>query len=729
MSIKPTIFKNTQAGGSSGARKSIKGVSNGDSNSISKLSDEAKNIFGFSRSSAYDAQILEGLKGSQFQYVRSFASTGSSTDNWQAAATNLGTVDVAGKFVNAPIAANALPGSARPDIFDDGCFGPGQKNFREIWGKNGLGDGGGSEGGSGAYGDFIANVVKPKMHEPPADAVVQGRDWEKATTSLGFLFKDGNQLNTALEHALGKLEGDYKELGKDMWSTSFLTANGISKEAANGGVGDFLLSDKKYFDGVSFDQVGISGNALEQFTHDANKARMAELLSGGKEDLSLSEVTSILEDKAGITGDKQFFAGSARGFIETAKNFEFLDNFDSKISEAMSKDPALAGEKAKFNINISFLPYSGADSGAFPAINRGHEFGQQSKLKDFGLSFDPEKPNQLNYMINSEAQLEKLLTQIQDKFANNENAEIGKLGFDFHRHGGEDGSNLTGNAQGKDNGNNEGGSFAVNDENNFDCKTDGDIYQKLGEIAGENGADVNINGDSCHSGNHTDLIKDDLVAGIKKGQEGSGRDEMLKLSIVDNGEQAGFTPAQSLKSHQGYMTYKFDNDGAAGLEFTMSNSSLGKTRRDDLYVNKDTDENKLDAARADKSQQGQTSMNKYVAQAEKSIDNLMARKEAGSADTVVTKDDKSKSTDSSLASNNSESSNSNSLTNTRDALAQSTGSGENNSSGSIFNELQVAQSDSRTDNSSNPEKSIMDELQVATKEPEQKKPEENTATN
>jgi hypothetical protein len=632
MSIKASIFKNAQAGGTSGAEKSIKSVSGAQSNSISKLSDDAKNIFGFSRSSAFDAQILESLKGGQVQDVRNFASAGSN-NAWASTSASpingLGTVGVDGK--GAVASANALPGSARPDIFDDGGFGPGQKNFREIWGNNnGLGHGN-SDGGYGSYGDFIANVVKPQIHDRPSDAVVGDKEWNQATTNLGFLFKDGNQLNTALEHTLGKLEGKYQELGKDMWSTSFLTANGISKDAANGKVGDFLLSDKKYFDGFSSDQVGLSGNALEKFTHETNMARMKELTSGGQEGMSFDQVSQILADRAGIEGDNRFFAGSARGFIETAKNFEFLDSFDSKISDSISKNPELAGEKAKFNVNIHFLPYSGADSGAFPAINRGHEFGQQSKLKDFGISFDPEKPNQLNFMINNEAQLESLLGQIQEKFAGNENAEIGKLDFSFHRHGGEDGSSLTGNAQVGDNGNNEGGSFVVNDENNFDGKTDGNIYQMLGKIAGENGADVNINGDSCHSGNHTDLIKDDLVAGVKEGQNATGRDETLKLSIVDNAEAPGYTPAQSLKSHQGYMTYKFDNDGAAGLEFIMSNSSLSKTRRDDLYVNKDTDVGNLDAARADKTQEGKLAMNDYVDQAEANIDELAARRDSGNA--------------------------------------------------------------------------------------------------
>ncbi len=641
MSIKPTIFKNALSGTSGGIKNSIKGTSGNKSEEgyISRLSEEAKNIFGFSIKSAYDENLLEGLKiAGAGQDPRSFATTGSSA----AWSQNAGTVGVNGlqygksSLVSASTVNNlgGLPGSATPDIFDNHGFGPGQRNFKEIWGNNnGLGHGS-SQGGYDAYGNFIANEVKPQIHDKPAGAVLDDKAWNQASTNLGFLFKNGDQLNTALEHSLGKLEGQYKELGKDSWSLSFITANGISKEAINGKVGDFLLSDKKYLDGIQSEQVGISGNALEAFTHKATEARMAELLSGGKEGLSLEEVSHVLKERAGIDGDNKFFAGSARGFIETAKNFEFLDNFDSKIKDAISQSPELSGEKAKFNININFLPYSSADSGAFPDLVRGHEFGQQSKLKDFGLSFDPEKPNQLNFMINNEAQLEKLLTDIQGKFAGNENAEIGKLDFSFHRHGGEDGSNLTGNAQTKDQDNNTGGSFAVNDANNFDGKTDGDIFKLLGKIAGENGADVNINGDSCHSGNFTDLIKDDLVAGVKEGQESTGRDEMLKLSIVDNGANAGYTPAQSLKSIQGYMTYKFDNDGAAGLEFVMSNSSLSTTRRDDMFVNKDTDASNLDSARADKSQSGQSAMDKYVDQTQNNIDSLAERK-AGDEDSLL----------------------------------------------------------------------------------------------
>lgn len=660
MSIRPTIFKNALAGTSGGIKNSIKGTSDNKSeeSSISRLSEEAKNVFGFSRSSAFDASLLESLKiAGAGQDPRSFATGGSSTSS-AAWSLNAGTVGVNGleygksSLVSASTANNlgatttsaaainnlgALPGSATPDIFDNHGFGPGQRNFNEIWGNNnGLGHGS-SGGGYDSYGNFIANVVKPQMHDKPADAVVDDKAWSAASTNLGFLFKNGDQLNTALEHSLGKLEGEYKDLGKDPWSLSFIAGNGIAKEAINGKVGDFLLSDKKYLDGIQSEQVGIMGNALEAFTHKANEARMAELLSGGKENLSLEEVSHILKERAGIDGDNKFFAGSARGFIETAKNFEFLDNFDSKIKEAISQNPELSGEKAKFNININFLPYSAADSGAFPDLIRGHQFGQQSKLKDFGLSFDPEKPNQLNFMINNEAQLEKLLTDIQGKFAGNENATIGKLDFSFHRHGGEDGSNLTGNAQAKDQNNTTGGSFAVNDANSFDGKTDGDIYKLLGKIAGENGADININGDSCHSGNHTDLIKDDLVAGVKEGQTEAGRDEMLKLSVVDNGANAGYTPAQSLKSIQGYMTYKFDNDGAAGLEFVMSNSSLSTTRRDDMYVNKDTDVSNLDSARADKSQLGQTAMNEYVDQTQKNIDALAERK-AGDEDSLTSND-------------------------------------------------------------------------------------------
>jgi hypothetical protein len=237
-------------------------------------------------------------------------------------------------------------------------------------------------------------------------------------------------------------------------------------------------------------------------------------------------------------------------------------------------------------------------------------------------------------MINNEEQLEKLLTQFQDKLSNNPNIEIGKFDFSFHKHGNQDASNLTGNAETKDANNNEGGSFVVNDANNFDSKTDGNIFKMIGSIAGKNGADVTINGDSCHSGNFTDNIKDDLVAGVKEGQEATGRDEMLKLSVVDNGENPGYTPSQSLKSIQGYMTYKFDNDGAAGLEFVMSNSSLSTTRRDDMFVNKDTDINNLDSARADKSQSGKSAMDKYVDQTQNNIDSLAQRK-SGDEDSIA----------------------------------------------------------------------------------------------
>jgi hypothetical protein len=640
MSIQPTIFKNALSFGTTGGIKnSIKGTSENKSEegSISRLSEDAKNIFGFSRSSSSDANLLESLKiAGAGQDPRSFATTGSS-----AAWSNANSIGVNGleygksSLVSASTVNNlgGLAGSATPDIFDNHGFGPGLRNFKEIWGDGGVNHGN-SQGGYDAYGNFIANEVKAKIHDKPAGAVLDDKAWNQASTNLGFLFKNGDQLNTALEHSLGKLEGKYKELGKDSWSLSFINANGISKEAVNGKVGDFLLRDKKYFDGIQSEQVGISGNALEKFTHDTTLARMKELTDGGKEGISFDQVSQILKERAGIDGDNRFFAGSARGFIETAKNFEFLDNVDSKIQDAISKNPELSGEKAKINININFLPYSSADSGAFPAINRGHEFGQQSKLKDFGLSFDPEKPNQLNFMINNEEQLEKLLTDIQGKFAGNKNAEIGKFDFTFDRHGGKDGSNLTGNAQTKDQDNNTGGSFAVNDANNFDGKTDGDIFKLIGKIAGENGADVNINGDSCHSGNFTDLIKDDLVAGVKQGQEATGRDEMLKLSIVDNGENPGYTPAQSLKSIQGYMTYKFDNDGAAGLEFVMSNSSLSTTRRDDMFVNKDTDINKLDSARADKSQSGKSAMDKYVDQTQNNIDSLAQRK-SGYEDSIA----------------------------------------------------------------------------------------------
>lgn len=477
-------------------------------------------------------------------------------------------------------------------VFDSNGFGEGMNNAFEVFGagEGGFGIGGGEgKGGYDAYGNWVADAVAAKIHENDKSVVTNDKAWAKINTSMGFLFKETDQVNKALQYTFDKLDkAGHSDLKEDAWSVAFLTANQVSVQGMEDGVADYLKSDLDFMNEMrknvgSNGQTSFGGEQLEKFTHDANYNRLMELSK--EEGFDGKQIEQRLQDELGFADYGEWaFATNGRALLESVKNLDYLDNIDKMVAQS-KEDQGLGDDaKARFNVSFSFLPYANADEGAFPSVNRDLEFAQQSKLKDSGVSFDPTKTNHLHFSINSEADMNRILDKLNEKFADNKDIEIGKAELSFHRHGGEDGGNLTGTKEAGEKGASQG--HTVTDESSFHGDQDGDTFARLGKLVSENnGSDVVVNGDTCHSGIFMDKIKDDVAAGIQDGLKASGRgDDAVKVSYRDNDKDAGWTPAQTLDSVQGYMSYKYDSHGAAGLELVMSNTSSGHSRQDVHYV-------------------------------------------------------------------------------------------------------------------------------------------------
>jgi len=558
--LKPAI------GSSSGGQTLAGAITNTGAASVNeRQSFQPDNIFSF---------IQAGRDNKLNPGAMSFATPGTEESD-RARKLYSGTVDVTGKRVsggdtslNAALKAkltglNGIDqkalGSQVDSIFDkNGYFPGGPKGLFDTFGtKNSNGS---FSGAYGAYGGFISDAVKPKIHERPENAVVDKKMWDKISTNLGFLFKDGEQLNKALDYTMSKIDDQHADLKKDSWSLSFITANQLTKEAINGKIGDSLLSDQKFLDPYRGKTSNSQEKGLMSEMHNINIDRLKQI--NQEEGKDLNETLGLLEQAGFNTKEKNWaFDVSARGLQGTAESMKILNNLTGKIDEALAKS-SNPDAKVKLNLHFGLATTAEGDSGAFPSIVRGMEHGQQVMLSEKGgLSTDPERASQLSFFSQSEKGMEGVIEQLDQQLsANKGKVEIGSLEFNYHMHGGEQGSAMI-------------KAGVVTDATSFDG-SDSDMIRKMVSTAVRHGArDLTFNGDSCHSGNLQEKFKDAIRLGIQDGLKASGKEgDLVQVQLRNNGHNAGWTAAHNyVDGKEGYRTYAYNSDGTKKMVDVHSN--------------------------------------------------------------------------------------------------------------------------------------------------------------